>query len=244
MGDIRVAFGTKYGPIGIAGWVFGGIDLLVNVLHIPPVRRVLVMSELGQAIDFIVEHWTHPGWMGDPTTQIFVILACALAILWDGRRTHENSNAQQMITIGLVLIVLGAIAIGVGWWQLPSTSSSAVAVATPPPVQSEPSRPAIPKITYTERDIRELLDALSDADDLVSKKLMPVWSPLQNRLINPEYFLTQLGRKVTIQALNDSKDLLQKIVWPSINDFVYKEHNRYEAQMRIALALDQEAVER
>jgi hypothetical protein len=60
-------------------------------------------------------------------------------------------------------------------------------------------------------------------------------------LINPEYFLTQLGRKVTIQALNDSKDLLQKIVWPSINDFVYKEHNRYEAQMRIALALDQEA---
>jgi hypothetical protein len=47
MGDIRVAFGTKYGPIGIAGWVFGGIDLLVNVLHIPPVRRVLVMSELG-----------------------------------------------------------------------------------------------------------------------------------------------------------------------------------------------------
>jgi hypothetical protein len=227
MGDIRVAFGTKYGPIGIAGWVFGGIDLLVNVLHIPPVRRVLVMSELGQAIDFIVEHWTHPGWTGDPTTQIFVILACALVILWDGRRTHENSNAQQMITIGLVLIVLGAIAIGVGWWQLPSTSSSAVAVATPPPVQSEPSRPAIPKITYTERDIRELLDALSDADDLVSKKLMPVWSPLQNRLINPEYFLTQLGRKVTIQALNDSKDLLQKIVWPSINDFVYKEHNRY-----------------
>jgi hypothetical protein len=95
MGDIRVAFGTKYGPIGIAGWVFGGIDLLVNVLHIPPVRRVLVMSELGQAIDFIVEHWTHLGWMGDPTTQIFVILACALVILWDGRRTHENSNAQR-----------------------------------------------------------------------------------------------------------------------------------------------------
>jgi hypothetical protein len=78
-----------------------------------------------------------------------------------------------MITIGLVLIVLGAIAIGVGWWQLPSTSSSAVAVATPPPVQSEPSRPAIPKITYTERDIRELLDALSDADDLVSKFGLP-----------------------------------------------------------------------
>jgi hypothetical protein len=119
----------------------------------------------------------------------------------------------------------------VRWWQLPPTSSSAVAVATPPPVQSEPSRPAIPKITYTERDIRELLDALSDADDLVSKF----------GLINPEYFLTQLGRKVTLQALNDSKDLLQKIVWPSINDFVYKEHNRYEAQMRIALALDQEA---
>ena len=157
-----------------------------------------------------------------------------------------------MIIGGLIIIVLGAVIVGVGIWQQPRSAGFEIGrspigseapigggVSSPQIATQQPAgRPTIPRVAYTERDIREMLDALDEGQDLVEMKLMPLWEPIQNRLINPGYFLTAMGLKETIAGLIDSKNILQEKVWPPINDFVYREHRGYEDQMRVALALD------
>ncbi len=246
----------KQGPLGIIADLVLGIDGLRLLLEWPPVRRILVMSELGQAVDFALEHWERPGWLADPLAQILIIVIGFTVIVWDARRPTDEkllSSPRQMIIGGLIIIVIGVVVIGVGIRrQSTSTpftigtsaigdSNAPIGESLPHLPQAQPGRPTIPHRTYTERDIREMLDALGEAHDLVEKKLMPLWAPIQNRLINPVYFLTQLGLKQTIAGLSDSKNTLQEKVWPPINNFVYQEHRGYEDQMRIALALDQGA---
>lgn len=114
----------------------------------------------------------------------------------------------------------------------------------PPPAagaDQAPQRPTLPHATYNERQIREMLDALTQAQSLVEKTLMPLWNPIQNRLINPMYLLTSVGKKLTIEGLVDSRNTLQNYIWPLVDSFVYKDHREYQAQMRIAMALDQNA---
>ena len=86
-----------------------------------------------------------------------------------------------------------------------------------------------------------MLDALDEAQELVEKKLIPAYNPIQGRLINSHYLLPQEGRAKTIEYLTQARDRLQTDIWPAINDFVYQKYSAYRDQMRIALALDQEA---
>ena len=47
----------KQGPVGIVATILFVLEFLRIILELPPVRRLLAMSELGQAIDFAIEHW-------------------------------------------------------------------------------------------------------------------------------------------------------------------------------------------
>jgi hypothetical protein len=162
--------------------------------------------------------------------------------------TAEKTLGSKVI-LGWVLIIGSAVGLVVGIILLttnaptfaptksPSAPPSPQAAAAPAPL---PGRPTIPRVAYTERDIREMLDALDEAQDLVEKRMMPIYTPIQGKLINAQYSLTQLGLKQTIHDLNDAKNSIQTNVWEPINNFVYKEHSGYQNEMRVALALDDE----
>src|ERR1700730_7516246 len=115
----------NYGPLGIVGIVLvvaGAVaDILRLALEWPLLRRLLEMANLGQAIDFALDHWQHPGWLGNPWIQILIIAVGLALIFWDRRRPEWLPSAEvspsKIILGGLIIIVLGVIVVCTGIWQ-------------------------------------------------------------------------------------------------------------------------------
>jgi hypothetical protein len=91
------------------------------------------MSEVGQAIDFAIEHWEKPGWVGvalsNPLLQVGIIVLGLLLIYWDAKRAKPlNLPApRRMIVGGLIIVVIGVIVAGIGLWR---TADQPIATAS------------------------------------------------------------------------------------------------------------------
>jgi hypothetical protein len=115
---------TPKSPIGIIGWAIVAYDFLRFFVAIPPIRRVLMMSEWGQAIDFAIEHFEKPGWLGNPYVQFGVLVIGLALIFWDVKRPQwlpsPEIGPRKMIVGGLVIIVIGVVVVGIGLWRQPT----------------------------------------------------------------------------------------------------------------------------
>jgi hypothetical protein len=184
--------------IGIFGYVIILADALRLLAQIPAIRRLLVMTEFGQAIDFIIEHWSSLGWLANVYVQLAIVVVGLALILWDRERPawlpSPDLSPRKMIIVGLFIVATGAIVIAIGVWQISGVAApSSPPTATPPQTTATAPPPPLPVISYNERQLRELIDATAEAEELIQRKLMPVSEPIQNVLINPQYFLTQEG---------------------------------------------------
>jgi hypothetical protein len=96
-------------------------------------RQLLKMSEIGQAIDFAVEHWQHPGWigvvLGNPIAQFSAIALGLAFIYWDQKQPSRRIflSPRQMIVAGLTLVILGAVIAAIGVWRSETPTPTAAA---------------------------------------------------------------------------------------------------------------------
>ena len=159
-----------------------------------------------------------------------------------------------LIFVGIGVSLLGAVIVALGGSATPQAQATAVvsAPAVPasapttviPAVQAVPadvSTKSPPKVAYTERDIREMLDALTDAQKLVNELIEPSFFQLESLVVNWQGAIPNMGPQGFARALTEKREIIQTEVWPRIDDFVYKKNVRYKEQMRFALALDEDA---
>lgn len=66
---------------------------------------------------------------------------------------------------------------------------------------------------YTEADVRRLLDALTDAQELVDKTIAPSYFRVENLMANPQF---HNGVKKYLQTLIDLRDKIRSEVWPRL----------------------------
>jgi hypothetical protein len=146
----------KPGPLGTLGYLVLAFDairlVVVWLIEWPPLRALLEMANLGQAVDFILEHWQHPGWLGNPAIQLLVIAIGFGLIFWDKKRPSwlpsADVSSRQMIIGGLIIIVLGAVVVGIGLWRN--------------------SQPIDPQVAALQSQISDLKQKLLDAAKPVS----------------------------------------------------------------------------
>jgi hypothetical protein len=112
------------------------------------------MANVGQAVDFVLDHWQHPGWLGNPWVQFSTMIIGLGLIYLDKKRPALFAlkvTNRQMIIGGLVVIVIGVVMVAVGIWQeQPAEGSSASgassrSVSEPPPAQSRPQAQTQPQ---------------------------------------------------------------------------------------------------
>jgi hypothetical protein len=168
-------------PVSLIGYLVLAYDAVRWLLEWPLVRRLLELANMGQAIDFILDHWQHPGWMGNPWVQFLAILLGVALIVLD--RRHPNwafkASSRQMIIGGLAIIVFGVAVVAIGLWQ-----SSAVPIdATIPGASNSPSPQsplnpasapavAIPsKRAYLRVDAEALTAALRQMRDVLNESV-------------------------------------------------------------------------
>ncbi|MET4217864.1 hypothetical protein ABIB00_003076 [Bradyrhizobium sp. LB14.3] len=166
-------------------------------------------------------------------------------------RTKKMVIGLTLIFIGLGVALIGAVFATFGGSatkvavlpSLPGSNANQMPVVPPPqtaPPEVAPAKTAI-KVTYTERDVREMLDALTDAHRLIEDVVSPSFFQLESQVVNWQGAIPNMGPNGFAIALSARREKIQTEVWPQINDFVYKTHDRYKDQMRFALALDEEA---
>ncbi|MEH2542828.1 hypothetical protein [Bradyrhizobium sp. AZCC 1699] len=171
-------------------------------------------------------------------------------------RTKRMAVGLTLIFVGLGVSLFGAVLVVLGGSAtktaamptVPAASNAKQDAPSPPAVLSSQAAPpedtsakSAVKVTYTERDIREMLDALTDAHSLVEDLVAPSFFQLESQVVNWQGAIPNMGPQGFARALSERREKIQTEVWPQINDFVYKTHARYKDQLRFALALDEEA---
>ncbi len=187
---------------GLLGWL-GDLLLLWEGLRFlwewRYTRWLLEMANVGQAIDFVLDHWEHPGWIGvvfgNPLVQFAIIIIGLLLIFWDRKRprwlSSPDVSPRQMIFGGLIIIIIGAIVVGIGLWQQPATpitiGVSAIAGApiggALPPNTQVPSTPNNKK-KYTAYEIDQRLRAIDEIYAVITEKLTPVFISARDLINN------------------------------------------------------------
>lgn len=169
------------------------------------------------------------------------------------RRLWKKMNPCYLIVVGLGTITLGlALTItGFVWQRKPVSQLQSEAPPLPQSIQPSaahlersiqaPTKPNSTRVVYTERDIRELLDGLTDAQRLVEKTISPAFFGLETLVVNWQGIIPNQGVEGFARLLSEAREKIQTDVWPKVNDFVYTSHSRYVNEMRFALALDEEA---
>jgi hypothetical protein len=99
----------KLGPVGIVGGLLVFADLIVDIARIvlewTPIRRILIMTDIGQAIDWGLQHWEKPGWLANPIVQILIIVIGFALIIWDTRRPARKQIDASDGPTGILHVV-------------------------------------------------------------------------------------------------------------------------------------------
>jgi hypothetical protein len=201
---------------------------------------------------------------------IFFVLVCVLILLWDFRKHVLISVKFWGAVKGLWakvepshIIILGLViaAVGLGWQlyqgKQPAPTLSQVEIdriTAPfqrqinelkvqvgrPFFNSSPSNPLTQK-AYNERDIRELLDSLDEASDLIEKHILPTAAATNGMTANWFGAIPNAGAKQFVENIRKMKAAQKTEIWEPINKLVYDPANRHQEEMRIAFVLDNEA---
>src|SRR5258708_97577 len=103
--------------IGLAGFLLLAVDFCRLLWEWQWTRRLLEMANVGQAVDFVLQHWDEPGWVGavmsSPVAQLLIMIAGLGLIYWDSKRLNKSpfklATPRQMIFGGFLIIVIGAV---------------------------------------------------------------------------------------------------------------------------------------
>lgn len=164
---------------------------------------------------------------GPKTVIAVVIIIAAAGLCWLIYRGPDNPKISQS-EMEVISAPFRAQIDGLNKQLLALKQPASDAAVTPPEAQ------------YTERDVRELLDALTEAHELLEKTIAPAFFGLESAVLNHQGFLRN-GANNFVRSLTEYRQTIQETVWPRVNDFVYTKHSRYKDEMRFALALDEEA---
>jgi hypothetical protein len=91
---------------------------------------------------------------------------------------------------------------------------------------------------YSPADVRNLLDALTDAQKIVDEVISPPYFRVENLMINHQLLN---GTQQFAGILTELRDQIKNEVWPEVDDFVYKKNAAYKEEMEFAFALEKEA---
>lgn len=160
------------------------------------------------------------------------------------------ATPQYVIAIGLAVAAGGLV-----WqWRYPAADPAIATmqneieglkriVSQAPNVQARSdvqSKAAVPK--YTERDIRELSDLMADANQLLSKIILPAIIKVTSDSANWRGVIPNRGVKGSGAHFRELQERLQSDVWRPLNKFVYEDHADYKEQLRSALLMNHEAL--
>lgn len=242
--------------------------LIVTALGTSIIKKLPVMLGENAVIGWIDDRLGESLGISAPTLQqvvdfswdylfpaIFALLVLCAYHVFNNRALAPQNWRRQLL--GLALIAFGVLATLAGISLLTNKSKEQSLVLntnpsttqTPPAVRatdsSPPPRPdtASPSPRpYTERQIRELLDALADAQSLISKQMLPLSIKIEEQAANWRGIAGPTGGTALLaRRLPELRDRLQSEFWKPLNDFVYRDHADYSAELRIAFMLDHEA---
>jgi hypothetical protein len=91
---------------------------------------------------------------------------------------------------------------------------------------------------YSPADVRNLLDALTDAQKIVDEVISPPYFRVENLMVNHQLLN---GTQQFAGTLTELRDQIKNEVWPKVDDFVYKKNAAYKEEMEFAFALEKEA---
>jgi hypothetical protein len=186
--------------------------------------------------------WPQHKWISDVIfymSGFFAVVCLVVYVSTNSDWLLPSIKPFHVIALGLSIAVGGLV-----WqWKI-QTSQPLLEVAskhqTAPnavPVQVSESPK---KITYSERDIRELLDGLADAHDLVEKHIFPATHRITEAAANWQGYIPNRGVAGFAKSLEEMNAALPDEVWKPI-DALLEKYGRVKDQLRFALALDHEA---
>jgi NADH:ubiquinone oxidoreductase subunit 5 (subunit L)/multisubunit Na+/H+ antiporter MnhA subunit len=138
---------------------------------------------------------------------ILFVLLCVLILLWDFRKhpfwhTVKIGLAKvvpHLIPIGLIVIVIGAVIVGIGAWQKPNIvevrSFGFAPSPSPPPLPPEP-----PPRRYTAYEKEQRLRAVDEIYSVLTTEIAPAYTQVRD-VINNIY--TTVGDGTAVPKLQD-----------------------------------------
>lgn len=227
----------RQSAIGVFGDLFLILPFLPRVLEWVLESRIvrlgLEMANLGQAVDFIIQHLENPGWLGNVWLQVGIVIVGLLLIFWDRKRPNwlpsPELRPRPMIVTGLMIILVGVIAgavlIGIGLRN--QTKASIQTVATQ--VQAEQPQSAQP--LFTTEDIRKMLTALGQMQTIVGTQVRGAYEATQFVSLD---ILKKEGSSALIAKLQPIRDAMRRAN-ADLNQLFF-DYRYYNAELRPVLA--------
>lgn len=211
----------------------------------------LFLFAVQTAAGVVPTRWPERRWLADGIFYLsgFLAVICLITYLVFNRDwLLPNIQPSHVIAFGLAVVLGGLL------WQLRQSPPQDPLVAElkaqvdqlrsqlSQPANQMPATPQTTKktVTYSERDIRELLDGLADAHDLIEKRIFPITYKITEATANWAGRIPNQGVKGFAQALREMNATLPEEVWKPI-DALLDKYSRVKQQLRVALALDHEA---
>src|SRR6202035_3457810 len=203
-------------------------------------RWLLEMANVGQAIDFVLDHWKHPGWVGvlvgNPLVQFLTIIVGLSLIFWDARRSKADKAQsfkpapRQMIIAGFVVIAIGLVIAGIGLWQQSHTQAPTASLVSPQQqTKASDAAPSENKTSiYTVDEIQEMLGALRDIRKVINDQTTPAYEATQN--IGWERLLTTGGAAALAAKLATIRDPMRQS-FKDLTKLLY-DNRHYDLELR------------
>lgn len=183
------------------------LRLVEWVLELRIVRIGLGMANLGQAVDFTIQHLENPGWIGNGWVQIAAITVGLTLIFWDRKRPwwlpSPELSSRQMIISGLVIIIFGVTIVAIGLWQAPENPPvTTQAAGTTPPTK--------PQRKYSSADVPKLTPIVQRISEIVTSEGAPLAFEIANYCGTLQQKLNASGTQETISQLQSLADRANK----------------------------------
>jgi len=230
----------RQGWIGLAGDLLLLWEALRFLWEWRYTRWLLEMANVGQAIDFVLDHWKHPGWVGvlvgNPLVQFLTIIVGLSLIFWDARRSKADKAQsfkpapRQMIIAGLVVIAIGLVIAGIGLWQQSHTQAPTASLVSPQQqTKASDAAPSENKTSiYTVDEIQEMLGALRDIRKVINDQTTPAYEATQN--IGWERLLTTGGAAALAAKLATIRDPMRQS-FKDLTKLLY-DNRHYDLELR------------